>query len=76
MTTNQLKNRIRTYFAGHGHFKLTIEYRGKIYSCTTTNTMAIDRIGDEKRTPKDFFTTEKEALLALWNECKRANDLN
>lgn len=75
MTTQQLKNRISTQFSGYGHFKVTINYRNKTYTCITTNTMAIDKIGDEQRTPKEFYTTEKEALLSLYNECKRANDL-
>ncbi len=75
MTTEQLKNRISTRFIGHGHFKITIQYRGKEYSSTTTNTMAIDRIGESVRTPKEFYKTEKDALLSLYNECKRVNNL-
>lgn len=76
MTTQQLKDRISTKFAGHGHFKLEINFRGKKYSCTTTNTMAIDKIGrDDKRTPKRYYTTDKQALASLWNECKAKNDI-
>jgi hypothetical protein len=29
MTISQLKNRINTQFSGHGHFKVTIEFRGR-----------------------------------------------
>jgi hypothetical protein len=75
MTTSQLKDRINTQFAGHGHFKVTIDFRGKEYSCTTTDTMAIDRIGDDTIDKKRFYVSEKQALTALWNECKRKNDL-
>lgn len=75
MTTSQLKDKIRTSFAGHGHFKVEIEYRGKKYNCTTTDTMAIDKIGDDRIEPKAFYVSEKQALMALWNECKRKNDL-
>ena len=75
MTTTQLKNRINTQFAGKGHFKVTIDFRGKEYSCTTTDTMAIDMIGDDTIDKKRFYVSEKQALTALWNECKRKNDL-
>jgi hypothetical protein len=75
MNTEQLKNRISTRFKGYGHFEVTIQYRGKEYSSTTTNTMAIDRIGESARTPKEFYKTEKDALLSLYNECKRVNNL-
>jgi hypothetical protein len=75
MTTKELKNRINTQFSGHGHFKVTIEFRGKKYNCTTTDTMAIDKIGDESKDLKAFYVTEKQALTALYNECKRKNDL-
>lgn len=75
MTTSQLKDKISTSFAGQGHFKITIDFKGKKYHCTTNNTMAIDKIGDETKTPKSFYVSEKQALLALWNECKRSNNL-
>lgn len=75
MKTQELKNKITTSFSGYGHFKVTIEYRGKKYNCITTNTMAIDKIGEEKREYKLFYFTEKQALTALYNECKRKNDL-
>lgn len=76
MTTQELKSRITTRFSGYGHYKVTIEYRGKEYSCITTNMSAIDRIGDDEVRLKDWYPTEKQALLALWDECKLANNLN
>lgn len=75
MTTSQLKNKVSTQTAGHGHFIVIIEFRGKSYNCTTTDTMAIDKIGDDRKEPKAFYVTEKQALTALYNECKRKNDL-
>jgi len=75
MNTSLLKSKIQTRFVGHGHFKTTIIFKGKTYSCISTNTMAIDKIGDEQKTPKLFFPTEKQALLSLWNECKLKNNL-
>lgn len=75
MITQQLKEKISIRFQGYGHFIVTIKYKGNFYKCTTTNTMAIDKIGEEKREPKQFYVTEKQALLSLWNECKNKNNL-
>lgn len=71
MTTQNLKDKIITKFKGHGHFTVIINYNRHNYSFTTTNTLAIDKIGDSERTPSKFYITEKQALLALWNEGKR-----
>jgi len=75
MTTSQLKDKISTSPKGHGHYKVTIEFRGNYYHCVTHNMLAIDRIGNESLTPKENYASEKQALLALWDECKIANDL-
>ena len=77
MTTQELNSKISFRFSGYGHFKVTIEYRGQEYTCTTTNTMAIDRINDDNdgRSYEGFYSTKKQALLSLWEECKRANHL-
>jgi len=75
MTAQELRSKIRIEPKGYGHFKTTIEFRGKKYSCTTTNTLAIDKIGDTNKTPKSFYTTEKQALLSLWSECKSKNNI-
>lgn len=73
MTLTELQQRVDVRpTSGYGHYKVTIEYRGKQYSCTTTDSMAVDCIwyGGAK-----FFYTERKALVALWNECKRKNNL-
>jgi hypothetical protein len=67
MTTQQLSTRIDLRLTSYGHYRVTIQYRGKQYSCTTTNTMAVDRINSDE--------PDKSALLSLWNECKSANNL-
>ncbi len=72
MTTKQLEQRVFTRFSGHGHYKVTIEYRGKEYHCTTTNMEAIDCIGREN---KDQAYTHKQALISLYNECKSKNHI-
>lgn len=78
MTTEELKNRVSFMFSGYGHKKVTIKYRNKEYSCTSTNTGATDRInsdidGFDKNT--FMFKTKKQAYLALYNECKIKNNL-
>jgi len=67
MTTQQLSTRIDLRLSSYGHYRVTIQYRNKQYSCTTTNTMAVDRINSDE--------PDKSALLSLWNECKSANNL-
>ena len=72
MTTAQLSQRIiadRT--SSYGHYKITIQYRGKQYSCTTTDSMAYDRYNDEDAQRG----VQIDALKSLWNECKRKNNL-
>lgn len=73
MTTQELINRIdvRTT-TSYGHYRITIQYRGKQYSCTTNNSLAIDKHDDEYASG---IYTQKSALLTLWNECKRKNNL-
>lgn len=75
MTTKELKSRISIRHYGHGHKLICITFRGKDYKCVSSNTIATDRIGDDSRTPDWFYTTEKQALLSLYNECKRKNNL-
>jgi hypothetical protein len=67
MTTQQLSTRIDLRLSSYGHYRVTIQYRNKQYSCTTTNTKAVDRINSDE--------PNKSALLSLWNECKSANNL-
>ena len=75
MNTTQLHQNVSIFPAGHGHFKITISFRGKEYKCTTTNTMAIDRKDEEERTLNGYYTTQKAALQSLYNECKLKNNL-
>lgn len=50
LTLNQLERKISFSSAGYGHKKVSIIYRGKEYKCTSTNTLATDRIQDEDDT--------------------------
>jgi hypothetical protein len=75
MTTAQLSQRIiadRT--SSYGHYKVTIQYRGKEYSCISTDSMAYDRYNDEDAKGRGIYT-QKDALQSLWSECKRKNNL-
>lgn len=78
MKTTELEKRVSVETCCGGSFKVRIQYRGKEYKCTSNNTTAYDRMkeGDYislyRRT---FFYTFREALQALYDECKRANDL-
>jgi hypothetical protein len=79
MTTKELKDRITIRFSGYGNYKVTIEFRGKQYTCTTNNSLAYDRITGfaydiPDRVEKGFYTL-KGALLAFYNECKLKNGL-
>lgn len=78
MTTRELRDRITIQKTGYGHWKVTIEYRGRRYSCTTTNSLAVDdtQLEEwERRKNTCGYSTCKQAYQALYDECKRANDL-
>ena len=73
MTTKQLSERVYCGLTtSHGHYKVEITYRGKNYSCVTTNSLAYDYYKDEDASG---FYTQREALQSLWDECKRKNGL-
>jgi hypothetical protein len=72
MTTQELKNRVfMNKTSSYGHYKIIIIYRGIVYTCITTNSMAYDRYDDDQA-PRGI---QKDALKSLWNECKRKNNL-
>lgn len=77
MNTEELRRRITIQWKGYGSYKVTIEYRGKSYSCTSHNSLAYDRINtnsvDYRITCYSY--TYKGALQALYNECKRCNGI-
>lgn len=78
MTLQELQDKVqRIEKTGYGHWLVTISYRGKDYSCTTTNSMAVDATTyDESEIHRGrFYTTCKKGYEALYNECFRANGL-
>lgn len=75
MNTSELLQRVscdRT--TSYGHYRVKIEYRGKQYSCITTNSEAYDYYNDDERRSSRYYS-QLEALKDLWRECKRKNNL-
>lgn len=73
MTTAKLLNRIDVRKTiGYGSYKVTIEFRGKKYTCISNDSQAYDRHLDEE---SKGGCTQKDALKSFWNECKRKNNL-
>lgn len=71
MTLKELENTMTIGTCVGGTFEITMEYRGKTYSCKSTNTLAYDAYkGDETH----YYKTKKQALMALRAECKIANN--
>lgn len=76
MTLNELKNKIDVDTCLMGQFKVTINYRGKDYTCKSNNTQAYDAIRAWKRDEIPAWGyTPKQAYESLWSECKRKNEL-
>ena len=77
MNTTQLQKKVSFGFAGYGHQRVVIIFRGKGYSCKSTNTSAIDRIKDDNDgiNHDTYYKTKKQAFMSLFNECKQANNL-
>ena len=78
MTTQELTNAVRRIApCGFGTISVTIKYRGKSYSCFSNDTEALDRIHDVYLPDREnkYGYTYKQALQALYDECKRKNDL-
>lgn len=79
MTTEQLEKRVSYQWKGYGNYKIYIEYRGKVYTCYSHNSLAIDRINKceygDNTVESIYGYTYKEALQSLYNECKRNNKI-
>lgn len=83
MKTRDLENKV--VYVGvclSGQFTIRIEYRGKTYSCKSNNTLAYDRYNRYKGS--DNFLSNKQsvygytyrqALQAMFDECKMKNNL-
>lgn len=78
MTTKQLADRV-TVSGVASNYRVVIEYRDKIYSCRSNNTLAMDRL-HQQSTLRDsqrgtWGYTLRQALQAFYDECKSYNNL-
>lgn len=77
MNTNYYRSRTKVGICTWGQFDITITYRGKTYHCTSNSTLAYDRLDDDNY-PDNYiigFYSNKQAWKALYEECKRKNNL-
>lgn len=74
MTTKQLEERVSWEWCGYGTYDVTIFYRGKQYHCKSHNTLANDDYQEDAQN-RCWYKTDKQCLLAFYDECKRANHL-
>lgn len=75
MTLKEFKDKVDIRYVC-GFYEVTINYRGKQYSCTTNDSMAFDAISAWKRDDIPAWGyTPKQAYEVLWNECKSKNNL-
>ena len=75
MTTKELQRKI--YSIGvccGGQFDVVIEYRNKLYKCKSNNTLAYDTLYSVEKVLGDYYTP-RQAMQALYDECKRKNNL-
>lgn len=78
MTTKQLRDNVAVQWYGYGTYLVKIKYRGEVYSCTSYNSLAFDRIrysGGYAPNTEIGFYTYKAAFKAFFDECKRKNGL-
>ena len=73
MTLNQLREKVTIRRLQQCSYKVTIEYRGKYYSCVSNNSLAWDDLGAEFH--RSWYKTDKQCLKAFYDECKRINNL-
>ena len=78
MKKQELLNKVSISWKSYGTYDVTIEFRGNSYSCISHNTLAVDRIKSDESISdnrSEHGYTYKQALEALYDECKRANNL-
>jgi hypothetical protein len=61
--------------AGHGYYKITIEFRGKEYSTITSNMPLVDAYKNNQGRENQGGYTKRQASIALFNNVKQSNNL-
>lgn len=78
MTLEQLADRV-TVSGAASNYNVTIEFRGKFYSCRSNNTLAMDRIHEQSALRDSQRGTAgltlRQALEQFYNECKEHNNI-
>lgn len=77
MTLAEIKQKTSVYWFGISQYEVTIEYRGKAYKCKSNNSLAWDRLDDDRYSDsyRVGFYTNKEAWKSFYDECKSKNNL-
>lgn len=70
-----LRNSLEYGFRSHGHFNISITYKGNKLSTVTTNTLAIDSAFDDEIEDGAYYESNEEAQDALIQEILIANDI-
>lgn len=78
MTLDKLTDKV-TVTGAASNYKVAIEFRGKIYTCRSNNSLAMDRIHEQSNLRDSQRGTDgltlRQALEAFYNECKEKNNL-
>lgn len=77
MTTKELRDRVRVKWCGYGQFEVHIKYRGKEYSCHSTNSIAYDRLDDPDHGERwqSLGYNNHRAWQSFYDECKMKNNI-
>lgn len=73
MNKQQRTADMRVIFSGHGHYRVTMTYRGKEISCITNNMPAIDDFQSEEFERDGRCNRILQGFNALRGECIRKN---
>lgn len=74
----QLLAKVNLRSQGCGNYLVTIEYKGKHYTCHSNNSLAYDRMKNYllyRNRERVYEYTLKQALQSFYDECKRNNNL-
>lgn len=77
MTLDNLASRMHIAWKGSGQYQIQVRFRGQIYSTTSNNSSAYDRIKFGTDNPRviDSNYTLKGAYMAFYNEVLRNHNL-
>lgn len=75
-TLTDLKNRMTVdKTVGYNNYLVTIRHRNYVYKCLSHNSLAYDMLDWEPGEEKNVYNSQREAWQALYDECRRKNNL-